>query len=332
MVVSAIFSNFAIAFALPVRLGIDFYQLSRRRACLQFRRFIMLEQQERRPSKSRPNYWHSIISVALVLFALGFFALTLFNAQLIVKDLKEKVNLIIELQGAESDKMARQILKEIDQAPFVRPASAEYISKAQAAELMREDFGDDFLKLDLPNPLYDVITFNVKAAYMHPDSLSQIRTALIEREGITDVYYQESLVNDIADNIKAIGLAAAITLLLFIGVAMVLIHNTVRLALYANRFLIKNMELVGATWEFISRPFLRRAMLHGLLSGGLASGALLLLYLYIQADVPGLRDVQDWTGMVMLFVLLLAMGMAINTLSTYYVVRKYLKMRVDDLY
>lgn len=292
----------------------------------------MPEQQNPRRSESRPNYWHSIISVALVLFALGFFALTLFNAQLIVNELKEKVNLIIELQGEDTDNTARQILQEVDQMDFVREGSAEFVSKEQGAELMREDFGDDFLKLDLPNPLYDVITFNVKAAYMHPDSLKGIRTALIEREGITDVYYQESLVNDIADNIKTIGIAALAILVLFLGVAGLLIHNTVRLALYANRFLIKNMELVGATWEFISRPFLRRAMLHGLLSGGLASGALLLLYLYVQADVPGLRDIQDWTGMFMLFGLLLTMGMAINTVSTFWVVRKYLKMRVDDLY
>ncbi|MEQ8706500.1 MAG: permease-like cell division protein FtsX [Phaeodactylibacter sp.] len=289
-------------------------------------------QLDQRRSKSRPNYWHSIISVALVLFALGFFALTLLNAQLIVNELKEKVNLIIELQGEDTDVLARQILKDVDQMPFVREGSAAFISKEQGAALMREDFGDDFLKLDLPNPLYDVITFNVKAAYMHADSLKEIRRALIERKGITDVYYQESLVNDIADNIKAIGIAAMAILALFLIVAGLLIHNTVRLALYANRLLIKNMELVGATWEFISQPFLRRAMLHGLLSGALASGALLLLYLYVQADVPGLRDIQDWTGMFMLFGLLLTMGMFINTLSTYWVVRKYLKMRVDDLY
>ena len=284
-----------------------------------------------RPGRNRPNYLYSIISVALVLFALGFFALTALNAQLVVQQLKEKVNLIIELH-AGGDEGARAILREVEQMPFVREKSAEYISKEQAAEIMREDFGEDFLKLDLPNPLYDVITFNVRASYMHPDSLETIRTTLIEREGITDVYYQESLVNDIADNIRSVGLAAAVILLLFIGIAVTLIHNTVRLALYANRFLIKNMELVGASWEFISRPFLRRAMVHGLVSGGIASLGLLFLYLWIQADVPGLRALQDWTGMIMLFVLLLALGMAINTLSTYYVVRKYLRMRVDDLY
>ena len=284
-----------------------------------------------RPGRNRPNYLYSIVSVALVLFALGFFALTALNAQLVVQQLKEKVNLIIELH-ADGDDGARAILREVEQLPFVREKSAEYISKEQAAKIMREDFGEDFLKLDLPNPLYDVITFNVRASYMDPDSLEAIRTTLIEREGITDVYYQESLVNDIADNIRSVGLAAAVILLLFIGIAVTLIHNTVRLALYANRFLIKNMELVGASWEFISRPFLRRAMIHGLVSGGVASLGLLFLYLWVRADVPGLRALQDWTGMIMLFVLLMALGMAINTLSTYYVVRKYLRMRVDDLY
>jgi cell division transport system permease protein len=284
-----------------------------------------------RPGRNRPNYLYSIVSVALVLFALGFFALTALNAQLVVQQLKEKVNLIIELH-ADGDDGARAILREVERMPFVRENSAEYISKEQAAKIMREDFGEDFLKLDLPNPLYDVITFNVRASYMDPDSLEAIRTTLIEREGITDVYYQESLVNDIADNIRSVGLAAAVILLLFIGIAVTLIHNTVRLALYANRFLIKNMELVGASWEFISRPFLGRAMVHGLISGGVASLGLLFLYLWIQADVPGLRALQDWTGMIMLFVLLMALGMAINTLSTYYVVRKYLRMRVDDLY
>jgi cell division transport system permease protein len=291
----------------------------------------MSNQGPQRSGKSRPNYLYSIVSVALVLFALGFFALTALNAQLVVQQLKEKVNLIIELH-ADGDEGARAILREVDELPFVREGSAEYISKEQAAEIMREDFGEDFLKLDLPNPLYDVITFNVRANYMHPDSLQHIRTTLIEREGITDVYYQESLVNDIADNIRSVGMAALVILLLFIGIAVTLIHNTVRLALYANRFLIKNMELVGASWEFISQPFLRRAMIHGLISGALASLGLLILYLWIQADVPGLRALQDWTGMIMLFVLLLALGMAINTLSTYYVVRKYLRMRVDDLY
>ena len=282
--------------------------------------------------RTRPNYLYSIISVALVLFALGFFAMSIFNARQLVRSLKERVNLIVELQPDVQKAEIESIRQRMEKSAFAIAGSVEFTSKEQAAEIMREDFGDDFLKLDLPNPLYDVITFNVRAAYLESDSLKAIREHLIGQAGVVDVYYQEGLVNEIAENIRSVSLIAIVVLVFFIFISVALIHNTVRLALYANRFLIKNMELVGASWEFISHPYIRRGAWHGLLSGLLASGGLLLLFLWIQNDIPGLRSLVDWAGIGILFALLMALGMAINTLSTYYVVRKYLKMRLDDLY
>lgn len=282
--------------------------------------------------RTRPNYLYSIISVALVLFVLGFFAMAVFNARQLVRSLKEKVNLIVELQSGVQPSEIEGIRQWIEQRAFAVPGSIEFTSKEQAAELMREEFGEDFLKLDLPNPLYDVFTFNVRADYLEADSLRDIRGQLVEQAGVADVYYQEGLINEIAGNIRSVSLIAAAVLVFFVFISVALIHNTVRLALYANRFLIKNMELVGASWEFISHPYIRLGAWHGLLSGLLASAGLLVLFLWIQSDIPGLRSLVDWAGLAMLFVLLLALGMAINTLSTYYVVRKYLKMRVDDLY
>ncbi|MCB0584129.1 MAG: ABC transporter permease [Phaeodactylibacter sp.] len=282
--------------------------------------------------KTRPNYLYSVISVALVLFTLGFFAMAIFNARQLVHNLKERVNLIVELQPDVQKSEIETIRQGIEQSPFSIAGSVVFTSKEQAAEIMREDFGEDFLKLDLPNPLYDVLTFNVRSAYLEPDSLKAIRNMLVEQAGVVDVYYQEGLVNEIARNIQSISLIAIVVLAFFIFISVALIHNTVRLALYANRFLIKNMELVGASWEFISHPYIRRGTMHGLFSGLLASVGLFLLFLWIQSDIPGLRSLVDWVGLIMLFALLLALGMAINTLSTYYVVRKYLKMRVDDLY
>ncbi|MCO6493285.1 MAG: permease-like cell division protein FtsX [Phaeodactylibacter sp.] len=282
--------------------------------------------------RTRPNYLYSIISVALVLFVLGFFAMAVFNARQLVRSLKEKVNLIVELHSDVQPSEIEGIRQWIGQRAFAVPGSIEFTSKEQAAELMREEFGEDFLKLDLPNPLYDVFTFNVRADYLEADSLRDIRGQLVEQAGVADVYYQEGLINEIAGNIRSVSLIAAAVLVFFVFISVALIHNTVRLALYANRFLIKNMELVGASWEFISHPYIRLGAWHGLLSGLLASAGLLVLFLWIQSDIPGLRSLVDWAGLAMLFVLLLALGMAINTLSTYYVVRKYLKMRVDDLY
>ena len=292
----------------------------------------MVEGSKNTLGRTRPNYLYSIISVALVLFALGFFAMAIFNARQLVRSLKERVNLIVELQPDVQQEEIEGARSWIEQSAFAVSGSVVFTSKEQAADIMREDFGEDFLKLDLPNPLYDVITFNVRAAYLQPDSLQAIRNRLVEHSGVIDVYYQEGLVNEIAENIRSISLIALVVLAFFVFISVALIHNTVRLALYANRFLIKNMELVGASWEFISHPYIRRGAGHGLLSGLLASAGLLLLFLWIQSDLPGLRSLIDWTGLGMLFVLLLALGMAINTLSTYYVVRKYLKMRLDDLY
>lgn len=292
----------------------------------------MVEGSSNMIGRTKPNYLYSIISVALVLFVLGFFALAAFNARQLVQNLKERVNLIVELQPEVQEQEIEEVRRWIEQSWFARENSVVFTSKEQAAEMMREDFGEDFLKLDLPNPLYDVITFNVRAAYLEPDSLKRIRTLLIERAGVLDVYYQEGLINEVARNFRSLSFIAIGLLAFFVLISMALIHNTVRLALYANRFLIKNMELVGASWEFISHPYVRRGAWHGLLSGLLASVALLLLFLWVQSDIPGLQNLFDWAGMGILFLLLLALGMAINTLSTYYVVRRYLKMRVDDLY
>ena len=166
--------------------------------------------------RTRPNYLYSIISVALVLFALGFFAMAIFNARQLVRSLKERVNLIVELQPDVQKAEIESIRQWMEQRPFAIAGSVEFTSKEQAAEIMREDFGDDFLKLDLPNPLYDVITFNVKATYLDSDSLKAIRQHLVEQTGVVDVYYQEGLVNEIAENIRSVSLIAIVVLIFFI--------------------------------------------------------------------------------------------------------------------
>ena len=132
--------------------------------------------------RTRPNYLYSIISVALVLFVLGFFAMAVFNARQLVRSLKEKVNLIVELQSGVQPSEIEGIRQWIEQRAFAVPGSIEFTSKEQAAELMREEFGEDFLKLDLPNPLYDVFTFNVRADYLEADSLRDIRGQLVEQQ------------------------------------------------------------------------------------------------------------------------------------------------------
>lgn len=292
----------------------------------------MTQPAEKNKPRSRPNYLYAIISVALVLFLLGFFGLIILQAQQLITVFKERVNLLVELEASTPEGTVSQLKTQLEKSRFVKEGSVQFISREEAADIMREDFGEDFLKLDLPNPFYDVITFNVMARYMERDSLAAIRAEIRSNAYVNDVFYQESLVDDIARNVRRLGYIALGLGFFFIIVAVTLIHNTIRLALYANRFLVKNMELVGASWKFISRPYLWRAAIHGLLSGLLAVTALFLVLYWIQRDLPEIKTLQHPLAVSILFGILVLLGVFINTMSTYYVVNKYLKMRVDDLY
>lgn len=284
------------------------------------------------PPKQKPNYLYTIISVAAVLFLLGFFGLLLLQSQRLTKVLKEQVDIIIELTSTPADSARLALENRLSKSSFVVPQSVEFTSKEQALELMADDLGEDLLSLDLPNPLYDVYTFNVGALYLTPDSLQRIREVLMKEPIVNDVYYQESLIDQLTRNIKKISWILLGIATLFILLALTVIHNTIRLALYANRFLIKTQELVGARWEFISRPFLRKSLWHGLISALLAIGLLLLLQFWFQQQIPEIRALQHPLAFASLFAGLIILGMVINWLSTYVVVRKYLRMREDELY
>ncbi|MCB0643764.1 MAG: permease-like cell division protein FtsX, partial [Phaeodactylibacter sp.] len=273
-----------------------------------------------------------ILSVALVLFLLGFFGLVILQATNLVSYFKENINLMVEVKDGALVGSLDSLEQVIAQAAYTKPGSLQFISKEEALDMLRADFGEEFLKLDLPNPLYDVIVFNVRASYMNPDNLKAIREEIRSSPIVSDVYYQESFVGALVQNIQRIGWLALGLGVFFTFVAFVLIHNTIRLALYSNRFLIKNMQLVGASWGFISRPFLLLSLRNGIYSALIAIALLLGLYYLAQQDIPELRDIQDWLGMGLLFAGLLLFGILITLSSTYYVVNKYLKMRVDDLY
>lgn len=292
----------------------------------------MAERNEPSIPRSKPNYLYAIISVALVLFLLGFFGMLAIQANSLVQYYKEQINIMVELKANATPVVIDSLKTSLQTAAYVKDQAVRFISKEEALELLREDFGEDFMKLDLPNPLYDVLVFNVHAAYMHSDSLKTLRETLRSSPYISDVYYQESLVDVLMQNIQRIGWIALGVGVFFSFIAFVLIHNTIRLALYANRFLIKNMQLVGASWEFISRPYLLRSIWHGLLSGLLAIGILLGLLFLAERQLPGLKEVQDLLSLGVLFGSLLLFGILISTVSTFYVVNRYLKMRVDDLY
>jgi cell division transport system permease protein len=284
------------------------------------------------PPRSRPNYLYAIASVALVLFALGGTGLLLLHAQRILRYYEENVNLILEFEDTVSPTAQDSLLGVLERAGYVLPGSVRFISRAQAAELMRKDFGEEFLSLDMPNPFYDIATFNVRAGYMNPGALGDIRDQWRAAQGIHDLYYQEGVLIPVSRNLKKTGTALLLLGTIALIIVSILIHNTIRLALYANRFLIKTMELVGASWGFISKPYLWRAFVHGAISGLLAVVGLTALLYWVDQNMPGLDLGGSRDTTVLLFAALPILGAGVYLFSTWIVVNKYLRLRMDDLY
>lgn len=280
----------------------------------------------------RPNYVYSIVSVALVLLLLGIFGLWLVQATHLSKTLKEEIDILTELRDETPEAARKELAATIGAYSFVRPGSVTYRTKEQALVEMGEEVAEDLVALDLPNPFRDMLVFNVEEAYLQADSLALIAEMIKQNVAVLDVYYQETFIDRVVENARKLALVFAGMAVLLVLIAVVLIHNTVRLSLYANRFLIKTQELVGASWSFISRPYLRRAFWHGLLSGLLAIGGLVGIQFWLQNQVPELHLFEKMDWLLLLYGGMLLLGVLISYVSHYSVVRRYLRLRVDDLY
>jgi cell division transport system permease protein len=280
----------------------------------------------------RPNYFYSITGVTLILVMLGFFGLLVLQGRQLLSQLREKLSIITELKEAEEPGQLAELKSFMQAQPFLKSGSLEFISKEDGVKMMQQEFGDNFLKLDMANPLYDILSFHVNGNYLHADSLTGIRAMLKSNPLVIDVYYQEGLASKLFDNFQKISLISLALAAFLVVVAAFLIHNTIRLALYANRFIIKNMELVGATWEFISRPFILKSLLHGFLSGALAVGILTLLQFWAMDAIPELKNLITIPVYSLLAGVILLTGILISVTSTYFTINKYLRLRIDELY
>ncbi|MDZ7879782.1 MAG: permease-like cell division protein FtsX [Saprospiraceae bacterium] len=280
--------------------------------------------------KRKINYFYSIVSVALVLLLLGFFGTALLFTRQQVDNQQEKISMMLELKE-NPDELALDMLKNwLPKADFVR--EVRFVSKEQAATMMRKSLGDEYISADMPLPFYDAYSINLKTGYLNADSIAAVSAHLRTNEAINDVYMDEGLMGDVAKTVEKIALIAFIIAALFIIVAITLIHNTIRLNLFSDRFIIKNMELVGASWGFISRPYISRGIRNGFLSALLALVLLGILWFFAQIYTPELNLLLTNPLFWLSSIGLILLGVLISWVSTFYVVNKYLKMRLDDLY
>ncbi len=281
----------------------------------------------------RPNQLYVVFSLALVLFLLGLVGIWSLQVRQLGRQLQEALDIIVELEPEGPPQLSDRLILHLRASPYLRsPESVTYIPKEEALATMGEALQQDLEAVGMANPLLDVVTFNVKLEYLQPARLDSIAVTLQAMEGVSGVHYQENFVERIARNGTRLGWLLLGLAGLFTFVAALLIHNTVRLSLYANRFLIKTQELVGASWGFISRPFLWGAVRQGFGSGLLAVGALAGLHAWLQSALPELQ--LEWEPLPLLWLAggLIGLGVLINLLSHYVVVRRYLRLRVDELY
>lgn len=280
--------------------------------------------------RGKATYTYSIIGVALVLFLLGSLGWLVINAGQLSKTFKENIEISVILNDNTRDDMALKLKDVIDKQSFAK--ASQFITKEKAAEQFKKDFGEDFLQVLDYNPLYTSVNFHVHSEYLHTDSLIRIERFLKQSNIVREVFYQKNLVDIMNSNVKRVGLVILIISLVLIFSVIVLIDNTIRLAMFSNRFLIKTMQMVGATRWFIAKPFNMRSVLNGIISALLAIGGILLLKMFAEAWLPELRTLSSTKWMLILCGSILALGIVISFLSTHRSVIKYLRTQLDDLY
>jgi cell division transport system permease protein len=280
--------------------------------------------------KIRSSYFSTIVSLSLVLFVLGLLGFVMLNAKKLSDYVKENIGLSIILKDSINDANMMQLKKQLDVASFVKKAT--FVTKEQAAQSLQKDLGEDFVKFLGYNPLLSSFDIKLKAQYANNDSLAAIEKRLLYNENIKEVYYQKSLVNVINENVRKIGMVLLGFCVLLSVISIALINNTIRLYIYSKRFIIKTMQLVGATQAFISKPFIVRSMWNGFYSALITIAMLMGLIYTAQNNFPELIELQDINLFLKLFLMLILAGVGITFLSTYFAVKKYLKIQTDDLY
>ncbi|MCB9045374.1 MAG: hypothetical protein H6550_04445 [Chitinophagales bacterium] len=280
--------------------------------------------------KAKPSYIYAIIGISLVLFLLGTLGWLVLNGRTLTRVFKEDVQVEVILHDNTRDEMMLKLAAVLEEQPFVKKTTV--ITKEEAAEKFFSDGGEDFTELLDFNPLYSSIVLNLNAAYVNPQSLDEIRQFVMQSNIVRDVSYPNVIVDNMNSNFQKIGLILAVIALLLFIVVVILIDNTVRLAMFSNRFLIKTMQMVGATRWFITRPFDRRAILNGLISGVVAMIGLWVVIAFAEKMLPPLMILHDTSSIILLMASMIILGILISFVSTHRSVLKYLKMHVDDLY
>jgi len=276
------------------------------------------------------SYFSVVISIALVLFLLGLLGMLVLNAKTISDSFKEKVVLTIYLNDTAKEVEIDQLKTSLAMASYVKEAN--YISKEEAAEFMKGEYGEDFLDDVGYNPLQNSIDVNLKADFVTEQRLDSISESTLNKTFVDDVRYDKDLVSIMNSNVKRISVWVLIISALFTLIAILLINSSIRLAVYSKRFIIKTMQMVGATKQFIRRPFIWKSIKLGIIGSIVALIGMAIVLYYVNQTFPELELLRSPTLLVSLFVGIFLIGVLITWLSTYFATQRFLNLKTDQLY
>ena len=280
----------------------------------------------------RGSYLISLMSIMLVLFVLSLFSSLVLFANKISDYIKENVGFEIVMKKGVKEKDIIDFQHILDSKKYVK--STEYISQQEATRRLTEDLGEDILQWlgDVENPLLPSIDVRFKSEYANNDSIAKIEQWVMKNKNVKEVYVQKSLIHSIDKNVNKIASVLLLIGLVLLIMAVTLISHTVRLAVYAKRFVVRSMQLVGATEGFIIKPFMKSFVIQGFI-GAVLSLVLLSIFLFkVMNEVPELALLTNMSSIALIYISVIVLGVLLTTLSTFFAMRKYLRADVDELY
>lgn len=276
------------------------------------------------------SYFSVVISISLVLFLLGLLGLLVLNTKKVADHFKEKIALTVFLKDTAKEVEITELKQSLALAEYTKTAA--YISKEEAAEEHASTIGENFMEFLGYNPLQNSIDVYLLADFVSPEKLEEINAELMEKDFVDEVVYDKPLIALLNDNVKKISLWVLVISSVFLFIAVLLINSSIRLSVYAKRFTIKTMQMVGATKRFIRRPFIWKSVRLGMLGAVIAMIGMGAVLYYLNKTFPELELLKDQLLLVSLFAFIFFMGLVITWLSTFFATQRFLNLRTDELY
>lgn len=278
------------------------------------------------------SYFVSLISIALVLFVLGMYAFLMAYTDKLLNHVKENIGFEIVMKSNAKEASIKSLKDELSKKNYVK--SIEYISKEEATNRLKEDLGEDFLQWlgDVENPLLPSIDVRFISDYANADSMAMVENWLGNKTIVKEVIYQKGLTNTVNANVKKVKIALFVVSAILLFIAIVLISHTIRLSVYSKRFIVRSMQLVGATEGFIMKPFLKTFMKQGLWAAIIALICVTISLFSIRQYLPEADLFHNNVYIVKIYLLIIGISLLLTMTSTFFSMKKYLNADIDKFY